>query len=208
MPISKNIVLNKERIDDIDLSPLYPYLTWNPQYLQFFTQKPGQEVYKLLGYISMHSSGVIADIGTQFGSSALALSLNNEVSVDTYDKIKHVPDTNQQVQTISNKSNIKYKIMSAQSVMSKLVESNIIFLDINTEDGSEEIKIINALLELNFQGILIIDDIKLTKIMEHVWSSVPKQLKKIDVTEFGHWSGTGIVVYNPKNIDVNIDQQT
>lgn len=205
MPISKNIVLNKERVDDIDLSSLYQYLTWNPQYLQFFSQKPGQEVYKLLGFISMHSGGVITDIGTQFGSSALALSLNNQVTVETYDKFKHIPDSNNQVQTIANKPNIKYKILSAQSIISKVAESNVIYLDINTGDGLEEIKMIKKLQELNFQGILVIDDIKLSEVMENVWKNVPKELKKLDVTEFGHWSGTGIVVYNPKNIDVNIE---
>lgn len=204
MPISKNIVLNKERVDDIDLSSLHQYLTWNPQYLQFFLQKAGQEVYKLLGFISMHSSGVITDIGTQFGSSALALSLNNQVTVETYDKFKHIPDNNQ-VQTISNKPNITYKILSAQAVMSKVAESNVIYLDITTADGLEEIKIMKKLQELNFQGILIIDDIKLSEVMENVWNNVPKELKKLDVTEFGHWSGTGIVVYNPTNIDVNIE---
>lgn len=204
MPISKNIVVSKERVDDIDLSSLHQFLAWNPQYLQFFSQNAGQEAYKLLGYISMHSHGVITDIGTQFGSSALALSLNNQVNVETYDKFKHIPD-NAQVQTITNRPNIKYKILSAQSIISKIAESTVVYLDINTENGNEEIKIINKLLELDYQGILIIDDIKLNKAMEHVWNSVPKQLKKLDVSEYGHWSGTGIVVYNPDNIDVNIE---
>lgn len=204
MPISKNIVLNKERINDIDLSSLHQYLSWNPQYLQFFSQKAGQEVYKLLGYISNHCNGVVTDIGTQFGSSALALSLNNEVFVETYDKFKLVPDNNQVI-TIANKPNIKYRILSAQSIISKIAESSVVYLDINTSDGIEETKIINKLLELNFQGILILDDIKLNSVMENVWNNVPKQLKKIDVTEFGHWSGTGIIVYNSQNIDVNVE---
>ena len=204
MPISKNIVLNKERIDDIDLSSLHQYLALNPQYLQFFTQKAGQEAYKLLGYISKHSNGVITDIGTQFGSSALALSLNDQVTVETYDKLKHIPDNNQ-VQTVVNKPNIKYKVLSAQTILSKIAESTVVYLDINTNDGSEELKIINKLEELKFKGLLIIDDIKLNTVMENVWNSVPKHLKKIDVTEFGHWSGTGIVVYNPQYIDVNVE---
>jgi hypothetical protein len=204
MPLSKNIVVNKERVDDIDLSSLYQYLAWNPQYLQFFSQKAGQEAYKLLGYISKHSNGVITDIGTQFGSSALALSLNDQVTVETYDKFKHIPDNNQ-VPTIVNKPNIKYKVLSAQTILSKIAESTVVYLDINTQDGLEEVKIINKLEELKFKGLLIIDDIKLNTVMENVWNNVPKHLKKIDVTEFGHWSGTGIVVYNPQHIDVNVE---
>lgn len=204
MPLSKNIVLNKERVDDIDLSSLHQYLEWNPQYLQFFAQKAGQEAYKLLGYISMHSTGVITDIGTQFGSSALALSLNSQVTVETYDKFKHIPDNNQ-VPTITNKPNIKFKVLSAQTILSKIADSTVVYLDINTQDGSEELKIINKLEELKFKGLLIIDDIKLNTVMENVWNNVPKHLKKLDVSEFGHWSGTGIVVYNPQHIDVNVE---
>lgn len=204
MPLSKNIVINKERVDDIDLTSLYPYLAWNPQYLQFFMQPPGQEAYKLLGYISMHSAGVITDIGTQHGSSALALSLNSQVFVETYDKFKLVPDNNQ-VQTIMNKPNIKYRILSAQSIISKIAESNVVYLDINTNDGIEETKFIQKLLELKFQGLLILDDIKLNTAMKKVWEDVPKHLKKLDVTEYGHWSGTGIIVFNPQHIDVNVE---
>lgn len=204
MSLPKNIILSKDKIDGTDLSSLHQYLEWNPQFLQFFSQKAGQEPYKLLGYISVQLDGVITDIGTQFGSSALALSLNNKVSVETYDKFKHIPDNNQ-IATIVNKPNIKYKILSAQTILSKIAESTVVYLDINTQDGTEEIKIIRQLEELNFKGLLIIDDIKLNKVMESVWSNVPKHLKKIDVTEFGHWSGTGIVVYNPQHIDVNVE---
>jgi hypothetical protein len=205
MPISKNIVINKERIEDIDLSPLHSFLSWNPQYLQYFVQPVGQEPYKLLGYISMHCLGLVTDIGTQFGSSALALSLNNQVQVETYDKFKLVPD-NQSIQTIVNKQNIKYRILSGQTILSRIAESTVIYLDINTNDGIEEIKIINQLKEHGFNGLLIVDDIRLNTIMENVWNSVPSDLKKVDVTQFGHWSGTGIVVYNPQYIDVNIEQ--
>lgn len=204
MSQSNSIVIKKKSVDDINLTSLHQYLAWNPEYLQYFSQNAGQEAYKLLGYISMHTNGVITDIGTQFGSSALALSLNDKVSVETYDKFKHIPDNNQ-IPTIATKTNIRYKILSAQTILSKIAESTVVYLDINTQDGSEEIKIIHKLEELNFKGLLIIDDIKLNTVMENVWNSIPKHLKKIDVTEFGHWSGTGIVVYNPQHIDVSVE---
>jgi hypothetical protein len=206
MPISKNIVLSKEWIEDTDLSPLYKHLSWTPQYLQYFQQASGQEPFKLLGYISKHCQGVATDVGTQFGSSALALSLNSDLQVDTYDKFKLVPNNNPsaQVLTIENRPNITYRILSAQSVISKIAKSTVVYLDINTTDGVEETKIIHQLQQLNFKGILILDDIHLNDTMKTVWSSIPNNLKKIDATAFGHWSGTGIIVYDPSFIDVNI----
>jgi uncharacterized lipoprotein YehR (DUF1307 family) len=204
MPISKNIILTKDRIDDVDLTSLTQYISWNPTFLQYFVQAPGQEPYKLLGYMSMHVQGTITDIGTQFGSSALALSLHNQVNVETYDTFKHIPDPNPQIQTIANKSNIKYRILSGQAVISKVAESTIVYLDINTTTGTEELKIINQLKELGFKGILVIDDIHLNSVMKDVWNNVPQDLKKIDATSLGHWSGTGIVVYEPTYIDVNM----
>lgn len=206
MPISKNIVLSKEWIEDTDLSPLYKYISWNPQYLQYFQQPSGQEPFKLLGYISKHCQGVATDIGTQYGSSALALSLSTDLHVDTFDKFRLVPTSNpsSQVLTIENKPNITYRVLSGQAVLSKIAKSMVVYLDINTTDGIEETKIINQLQHLNFKGILILDDINLNDTMKTVWSTVPNTLKKIDATAFGHWSGTGIVVYDPSFIDVNI----
>jgi hypothetical protein len=204
MPVTKNIILTKEKIDATDLSSIGQYLSWNVEYLQYLMQPAGREPYKLLGYISMHVDGAITDIGTQFGSSALALSLNNQVRVDTYDKFKLVPE-GESVETIVKKNNISYKVLSAQTIMSKIAESTVVYLDINTDNGLEEIKIINKLQELGFKGILIIDDIRLNAVMENVWNNVPSSLKKIDATMFGHWSGTGIVVYDPLLIDVIIE---
>lgn len=206
MPISKNIVLTKEWIEDIDLLPLYPYLSWNPEYLQYFQQSCGQEPFKLLAYISKHCQGVATDVGTQYGSSALALSFNTDLQVDTFDKFRLIPTSNPSAQllTIDNRPNIAYRILSAQSVISEIAKSTVVYLDINTVDGVEELKFIDQLHQLGFKGILIVDDIHLNETMQRVWSNVPNKLKKIDATAFGHWSGTGIIVYDPTFLDVNI----
>lgn len=206
MPVSKNIVLSKELVDYTDLSPLYPFLSWNPPFLQYFKQSAGQEPYKLLGFISKQCNGVITDVGTEYGSSALALSLNHNVVVETYDTMRRVPNKNPSTQmlTIENIPNIKYRILSGQSVMSKIAQSTVVYLDINSKDALEEMKFIKSLEELNFKGILIIDDININDAMKGMWNNVPKNLKKIDATAYGHWSGTGIIVYDPQFLDVNV----
>lgn len=204
MSLSKTITLSKKRIEEVDLSSLFPYLAWNGQFLQYFKAGPGQEPYKLLAYISKHTSGVVSDVGTQHGSSALALSLNQEVQVETFDKFKLIPDSNTGIVTINDRSNIKYRILSGQSVLPRIAQSSVVYLDINTTDGQEEIKFITKLQELGFKGLLIIDDIHLNDAMKNVWTSVPNKLKKIDVTELGHWSGTGIIIYDTNFLDVSI----
>jgi len=204
MPLSKTIILSKKQIEEVDLSSLFPYLAWNGQFLQYFKEGPGQEPYKLLAYISKHSRGVVSDVGTQNGSSALALSLNPEVQVETYDKFKLIPDSNSGTITINDRPNIKYRILSGQSVINRIANSSVAYLDINTADGQEEIKFITKLQELGFKGLMILDDIHLNDTMKNVWTNVPNKLKKVDVTELGHWSGTGIIVYDPSFLDVSI----
>lgn len=204
MPLSKTIILSRKQIEEVDLSSLFPYLSWNGQFLQYFKEGPGQEPYKLLAYISKHSRGVVSDVGTQNGSSALALSLNPEVQVETYDKFKLIPDSNSGTITINDRPNIKYRILSGQSVINRIANSSVAYLDINTADGQEEIKFITKLQELGFKGLMILDDIHLNDTMKNVWTNVPNKLKKVDVTELGHWSGTGIIVYDPSFLDVSI----
>ena len=63
-----------------------------------------------------------------------------------------------------------------------------------------ELEIINRLKELNFSGLIILDDItnhpdpQINICMNRLWDNI--QDKKYDFTKYGHFSGTGIVVIN------------
>jgi hypothetical protein len=46
-------------------------------------------------------------------------------------------------------------------------------------------------LREKYKGILVLDDIWYLSLCDNLWYKI--STKKFDATEFGHWSGTGIV---------------
>jgi hypothetical protein len=82
-------------------------------------------------------------------------------------------------------------------------------LDIDPHMGIKETVVVRRLLEDGYRGILICDDIHLRReMLEGFWDGLPAGLKKIDLTEFGHFSGTGIVVFDPSYVDFSVTFKT
>lgn len=189
------IKLNKKEINEIDLSELNKYIEWNTKNFEYFNLEAGKEHYKIIAYLTgcMNNDKPVCDIGTYFGFSALALAFYSN-SVITYDICDWIPDDlpDEKLSIKQNKA-IKIKIMNCCNDMEEIVKSNFIVLDIDPHDGLEEIVIIKALQNAGFQGLLLLDDINLNDDMKKFWNSIT--LPKIDVTDFGHWSGTGIVLF-------------
>jgi predicted O-methyltransferase YrrM len=204
--VQKVIVLNRKEVDSLPLDMLTQYISFSQEHVKFFLAPSGKEVYKLLASVSkqLDIGTVVSDIGTYIGSSALALSFNDGIKVHTYDPVSHIPSA-QHVSTILSRMNIKRTVVSGQALISKIAESMVVFLDIDPHDGIEETKIMNKLIDLGFKGLLIVDNINCNKRMKHFWETVPKDMKKIDVTHIGHWIGTGIIVYDPNVIDVIVE---
>jgi hypothetical protein len=40
--------------------------------------------------------------------------------------------------------------------------------------------------------------------MKDFWNTIPENLTKYDVTDIGHWTGTGIIVFDPNTYDIKI----
>jgi hypothetical protein len=198
------IPLNKSEIDKIDLTHLGEYLDWVPQGKQYFLDVAGKEHYKLLAYLSNVIGGDVADIGTYFGASALALSYNEKSKVFTFDIKKYIPEQDG-LKTPLTRNNVKMYVTSGQAVISRIAQCNLVVLDVDPHDGFQEQDILNKLIAYNFKGLLVIDDIKLNKHMVHFWNSLPTQLKKYDISHFGHHSGTGLVVFDANTFDVDVD---
>jgi len=78
--------------------------------------------------------------------------------------------------------------------------SAIVAIDVEPHDGQYERRIIERLMCAGFRGIAVVDEIRATSAMASMWKWIP--LKKLDVTDLAHWSGTGIVVFDPSYIDV------
>ena len=180
--------LGKISISQIDLGPLSRYAACTT-YRKYFLDTGFHEHYPLLAYLSTRFDGsAIFDIGTLKGYSALALSFNPTNRVISYD-IADLKELNHPEML----SNIDYRIGNALQAP-ELLASPLILLD-TEHDGKFENQVYSFLKENGYNGLLVLDDIHLNDEMEQFWRSI--DLPKDDVTDIGHWSGTGIVDFGP-----------
>jgi hypothetical protein len=157
-------------------------LQHNPYY---FHMESGKEHYRLLMYVSsLYENKILFDVGTNKCMSALALSFNKKNKVKTFDKVKILPDN-------PDAFNIEY-ILGDSTEDSDLAKCPMIFLDVD-HDGIYENIFYDNLKRINWKGILILDDINLNNPMMKFWGRISE--KKHDITKIGHWSGTGLVVF-------------
>lgn len=158
-----------------------------------FFGPPGKEHYQLLSYLStLYNNVNIIDIGSHRGSSACALSYNPTNTVLSFDIVNNVTN-----QAIKNLPNVQFFITNIFDNLSNykdlLMNAPIIFLDIDPHEGYMEYDFYLKLKEWDYQGLLICDDIwHFEGMRNNFWYKVEDQYK-YDVTDYGHWSGTGII---------------
>jgi predicted O-methyltransferase YrrM len=194
-----NIKLNNTELDNFTMKN-FEYLV-TPTY---YNLKSGKQEYKLYSYLTtFFNETVILDIGTSHGTSAVALSHNINNKVISYDIVDCIRNPNH---IIYKKENIEFKIKNVlQDLNSDFLKNiKIIMIDID-HYGEMEQKIIEKLIELNFSGIVILDDVfnhpdhYINYCMKKIWDNI--KTPKFNVTKYGHWSGTGIILMNT---DINI----
>jgi len=171
-----------------------------PPLVPFFSGEPGQEHYRLLGYLaSQYKNQDIFDIGTYLGYSALALSCGESSNtILSFDIVKK--------DSLPVAKNIQYvmdNLMedSGKAIWSeRLLKSPLIFLDIDPHIGELEYDFYLWLKSKNYQGIMLCDDIHYFENMKNnFWNKVAAE-DKLDVTKFGHWSGTGLIYFNKDKV--------
>jgi hypothetical protein len=167
-----------------------------PDILIFFKSDPGTEHYKLLAYLSILYTNVeIFDIGTNFGYSAFALAFANTTNTVLSFDIEKVGSP----PILDNVSYYFDNLMEEsgrQIWKERLLRSPLIMLDISPHEGSLEYKFYLWLRHNNYQGIMICDDIThFDDMRNNFWDKVAPE-HKLDITRFGHWSGTGVIFFN------------
>lgn len=173
-----------EEVNAIDLSPWYDLITTNNE--NYLAQPAGVEHYKLLGWLSnQFDDTTIVEIGTLSGFGTIALSMNQSNKVITFD-IRDYQWKNKVPENAERK--IVY-----DGYMDEVMLSPIVFYDA-AHEGKEEQEFLDYLIEHNWKGVLVLDDIHLNKEMEKFWSDIT--LPKEDWTDLGHACGTGIVFFN------------
>jgi predicted O-methyltransferase YrrM len=183
---------------------MLPYTTWHSN-TEYFSRPAGQEHYRLVAYIAAHfeSGTCFADLGTSLGFSALALALNPRHKVLTYDITDLIPKTD--ARTVNTVPNIERRLENclAVSALQEIVMCPFIVLDVDPHDGMQEWAMVQVLSSSGYKGVVLADDILLNENMRAFWRWVPQ--KKLDVTRYGHASGTGLIIFDEIAFDVSLE---
>lgn len=193
------ITVTKEALNALDLASFKGAVSWAPS-AEYFDKMAGEEFYRLLSFLAnaMPKGSKLVDIGTYCGLSANALSTNREITVTTYDIYDHITD-NPDANTIRKVANIEYLLKDCLEDGPALALAKVVVLDVDPHDGAMEAEIFSMLRSVGFRGVVVLDDIKLNGKMKEFWEGIPE--RKLDVTSYGHWSGTGIVYFSD-DIDI------
>lgn len=178
-------LIEKIRVRDIQLLPVEKFRKniSHQQQLDWFFGK--NEHYMLLSWMANNfNDQTLYDIGTFRGLSALALACNENNRVVSYDIENFV--------NVIPHNNISF-VIGDFFTDPYIIKSPLIVFDVDPHDGIIETKFFEWLSENDYKGIVVVDDIHLNDAMKAVWKAIAYE--KHDLTEFGHWSGTGVVIF-------------
>lgn len=185
--------MNKPTTPDLkklNFDKFKPYTEGMPEGYDWLYGEPGQEHYRLLAwYSTQYEDGTIfCDLGTYRGLSALSLSYNEKCKVKSYD-IKNFCHIN-----IRRRENIEFRIQNCINDIDNIIKSPLLFLDIDPHDGVQEKRFLELLIEKEYKGMMLVDDINASNVgTAEWWRSIT--LPKEDVSELGHKTGTGIIYF-------------
>ncbi len=176
--------LDAALINQIDLERFRPFVP--ESYQEFFWKPAGREHYRLLAYLStLFTDATIVDVGTDAGCSAMALSYNLANRVVSFDIVNNR-------KTDIQLPNVEFRLQDALSDGDLLMAAPLISLD-TAHEGPYEHVFYQSLSVSHYKGLLLLDDVYLNEEMRAFWDSITHA--KFDVSSVGHWSGTGLVVF-------------
>jgi hypothetical protein len=161
---------------------------------------PGEHYRLLAGLVAALQPEVVVEIGTFTGISALAM-LAGRPSVATLATFDIVPWDSRKRTCLTQQDFAGNRLvdhvadLSVPDVVAAhqglLRSADFIFIDAGPHDGAVEAKIVANLGALTFDSppVLMFDDTRLWSMLRF-WRELA--LPKLDLTSFGHWSGTGL----------------
>ena len=168
------------------------------------------------------NDSIIVELGTLYGNSAIALSYNKSNKVYTYD-IEHRAEASEKFESEEFK-NIEYIIgnciennwqgtVSSQAhayVQDKntsfktdreiFLSSKLIFLDVDPHDGIQEAAVLNFLVENDWKGVMICDDIGPQHPPMHVWWNNIELPTYTIRNKYAADKGTGVVCFGEQEV--------
>ncbi len=168
---------------------------------------PGEHYRLLAGLVRTLKPNTVVEIGTAEGISALALKRNlpSGGKVVTFDIIpwRKVPNPCLE-ETDFQEGNLLQEVADlgnatvVERYRSLLEAAELLFIDA-AKDGELEWRLLRNLQELKYRQtpIVLFDDIRVWNMLA-LWHEL--RWPKLDLTSFGHWSGTGICELNGEGI--------
>ena len=177
----------------------------------------------ILTHLSTYfNDSIIVDLGTLYGNSAAALAYNKSNKVYTYD-IEHRAEASEKFESEEFK-NIEYiignciennwqgtvtsqayalaqnRIIPFKTDREIFLSSKLIFLDVDPHDGIQEAAVLNFLVENDWKGIMVCDDIgQQHPPMREWWNNI--ELPKCEIiNRYSSGSGTGIICFDNQKV--------
>lgn len=183
-------------VQQVDLSDLATRPAITPH---MFTQWPGEHYKLLAGMVRHFQPRNVIEIGTHTGWSSLAMKkyLPAGGRITTFDIVpwNSLRDTCLTPADFADGRLTQIlEDLADPAVVAKhrdlLASADLIFMD-GPHDGPTEYKMMANLQSISFANnpIIIFDDIRMYALLKF-WRDLA--LPKMDITSFGHWSGTGI----------------
>lgn len=182
------------KVDLQEIAQLFPADT-----ARFINVWPGEHYRLLAAIVQVLQPKRIVEIGTATGASCLSMKkyLPYGGKITTYDVIPWNNYPGSGLKNTDFDSQLEQRVIDLTNREQALLEldvlmvADLIFIDA-AKDGHMEQKLCNLLDNVPFckNPIIVFDDIKFTSMIK-TWRNI--QHPKLDLTSFGHWSGTGLV---------------
>jgi hypothetical protein len=194
----KELVISKNAVREYDHALASAWNTYSPEYLRW-NDPAGQAEFRLYSYLSEKvNNSTILEVGTRHGGSTCSLASNPNNKVISYD-IMHWDTTHNHLK----KDNVDLRIgnfMDDETIDYSNI--SIIMIDVDPHDGIQEPPMLRFLEEKDWKGLLLLDDITDEwPAIKKMWDELPYE--KYDLTDIGHWSGTGLINFG-KTYDIKI----
>jgi predicted O-methyltransferase YrrM len=195
------IIIGEEELKNINFDSFFrDSFKSSPTTSTYYFNRAGDEHYRLLSFLSTQfNNTTIFDVGTAHGNSALSLSYNPSNTVYTFD-IKDTVANNdiRQKENITRSLDNLFDKITQQKWLETILSASFIFLDVDPHNGTMEYDFYKFLKDINYQGFLICDDVHhFAEMRDNFWNKIPAS-EKVDLTKYGHWSGTGVVVFSDR----------
>jgi predicted O-methyltransferase YrrM len=198
----QQITLSIDIVNKTDLTELFQYIDTFEQNKQYFNLDAGKEHYKLLAFFAKNikTEKPLIDIGTYYGFSAAALSTDTNKKVISYDIYDWIPDDKI---TVKNRKNIELRCGDCLDEIEILLDSDFICIDVSPHDSIQEAEMFSLLKKYKYKGLLFLDNIRVNNEMEAWWNNI--SLPKLDLTKYGHFSGSGIVIFDSSRFEILLE---